>query len=175
MAELLLEVLSEEIPARMQARAAADLDRLISEGLNDIGLKFNSSNRFVTPRRLALVVDGLSISTSKISEERRGPRTNAPERAIQGFLDSVGSSIEDVEKRVTEKGEFYFALIEKKGEETAKLLRELIEAVFHAFPWPKSMRWAEYSVRWVRPIQRIVCVFDNKVVPVMFGPITADK
>ena len=123
MAELLLEVLSEEIPARMQERAAADLDRLISEGLNDAGLKFASSNSFVTPRRLTLVVDGLSISTPKISEQRRGPRTNAPQKAIQGFLDSGGSSIENVEKRVTDKGEFYFVLIEKEGEETAKLLK----------------------------------------------------
>ena len=175
MAELLLEILSEEIPARMQARAAADLDRLISEGLNDAGLKFSSSNSFVTPRRLTLVVDGLSISTPKISEQRRGPRTNAPQKAIQGFLDSVGSSKENVEKRVTDKGEFYFVLIEKKGEETAKLLKKLIEHTLHALPWPKSMRWAEYDIRWVRPIQRIVCVFDNKVVPVMFGPIKADK
>ena len=175
MAELLLEILSEEIPARMQARAATDLDRLITDGLKSAGLEFNSSNNFVTPRRLTLVIDGLAINTPEISEERRGPRTNAPEKAIQGFLDSVGTSIDNVEKRETGKGEFYFVLIEKKGEKTAELLQSLIESALHALSWPKSMRWSNHIVRWVRPMQGIVCVFDNKIVPVTFGPIKANK
>ena len=101
MAELLLEILSEEIPARMQVRAAADLERLISDGLKSAGLTFSSSNNFVTPRRLTLVIDGLAVSTPESSEERRGPRSNAPEKAIQGFLNSVGTSIDNVEKRET--------------------------------------------------------------------------
>ncbi|HIF59237.1 MAG TPA: glycine--tRNA ligase subunit beta [Rhodospirillales bacterium] len=175
MAELLLEILSEEIPARMQARAAADLERIVSDELRDAGLEFKRSSKFVTPRRLTLVIDGLPNKTPEISEERKGPRTNAPAKAVQGFLNSIGLSIENAIKRKTEKGEFYFALIEKKGEKTAELLKPLIESALLSLSWPKSMRWADHTVRWVRPMQGILCLFDNKIVPVMFGPIKADK
>ena len=115
MAELLLEILSEEIPARMQARAAEDLKRLVTDGLKSAGLEFENAAAYVTPRRLALVVDGLPTETPDISEERRGPKTDAPEKAINGFLGSVGLSLDQLEKRETDKGEFYFAAIEKKG------------------------------------------------------------
>tara|TARA_B100000315_G_scaffold244321_1_gene268727 strand:+ start:484 stop:2553 length:2070 start_codon:yes stop_codon:yes gene_type:complete len=173
MAELLLEILSEEIPARMQTRAADDLKRLICDGLKKAGLDFDSANSYVTPRRLTLVVDGLPTETPDISEERRGPKTDAPEKAVQGFLGSVGLTLGDLEKRETDKGEFYFAKIEKKGQKTADLLVGLIEGAMQGLPWPKSMRWAGHTVRWVRPMQGIVCVFDGGVVPVSFGPIEA--
>ncbi len=175
MAELLLEILSEEIPARMQARAAADLGQLVCDGLESVGLKYENSKNFVTPRRLTLVVDGLPDKTPEISEERKGPRTSAPDKAVQGFLNSIRVSIENVEKRETEKGEFYFALTERKGEETAGLLQPIIESALFSLSWPKSMRWADHSTRWVRPIERILCVFNNKIVPVTFGPIKAGK
>lgn len=173
MAELLLEILSEEIPARMQARAADDLKRLVCDGLKEAGLDFASAKTFVTPRRLTLVVDGLPTETPDISEERRGPKTDAPEKAVQGFLGSIGLTLDDVEKRDTPKGEFYFVVIEKKGQKTAELLSGLIENALHALPWPKSMRWADYAVRWVRPMQGIVAVFDGTVIPASFGPIEA--
>jgi glycyl-tRNA synthetase beta chain len=175
MAELLLEILSEEIPARMQARAANDLKRLVCDGLKEAALDFESANTFVTPRRLTLVIDGLPTETPDISEERRGPKTDAPEKAVQGFLGSIGLTLDDVEKRETEKGEFYFVVIEKKGQKTADLLGGLIENAMQALPWPKSMRWADFSVRWVRPMQGIVAVFAGNVVPVTFGPIEASN
>ena len=115
MPELLLEVLSEEIPARMQARAAQDLKRLVCDGLKKAGLAFDKAEAFVTPRRLALVVDGLPDKQPDVTEERKGPRVDAPEKAVQGFLKSVGLTMDQAEKRETEKGNFYFAVIEKKG------------------------------------------------------------
>ena len=175
MAELLLEILSEEIPARMQAQAAAALDSLVCDGLEDAGLKFKTSNNYVTPRRLIIVIDGLPIETPEIHKERRGPRTNAPKKAVQGFLNSLGIAAEDAEKRQTDKGEFYFAEINKKGESTFKLLPSLIETALQTLQWPKSMRWADHSDRWVRPIQKIVCLFDGVVVPVSYGSTKADK
>ena len=118
MPELLFEILSEEIPARMQGQAAADLKRLVTDGLREAGLGFETAHSYVTPRRLTLVVDGLPDSTPDTSEERRGPRTDAPEKAIQGFLGSMGLTLDGVEKRETDKGQFYFAVIEKKGQKT---------------------------------------------------------
>ena len=175
MPELLLEILSEEIPARMQARAADDLKRLVTDGLKDAGLDFHSAAAYVTPRRLALVVNGLPEKTPDISEERRGPKTDAPEKAVQGFLGSVGMSLDEVETRETDKGEFYFAVIDKKGVATADLLTALIEDSLAKLPWPKSMRWAGYAERWVRPIHSLLCLFDGGVVPVTFGAIAAGK
>ena len=140
MAELLLELLSEEIPARMQARAADDLKRLIGDGLKAAGLDFKSARAFVTPRRLALVVDGLPVARADVSEERRGPRVGAPEQAVQGFLKATGlASLDQAEKRDTGKGEFWFAVIHKKGGPTAAALPGIIEAAMKALPWPKSM------------------------------------
>jgi len=173
MAELLLEVLSEEIPAGMQVRAADDLKNLICAGLKGMGVAYESASAFVTPRRLVTVVDGLVTATADISEERRGPNTNAPEKAVHGFLSSLNLILEDLEKRKTEKGEFYFALIETKGRKTSELLVDVVESAIVSLSWPKSMRWADYNVRWVRPILSIVCMFDSRVVPVNFGPIKA--
>lgn len=173
MAELLLELFSEEIPARMQARAAEDLHRMVTEGLGKNGLAFDGARSYVTPRRLVLVIEGLPVAQPDVSEERRGPRVGSPEQAMAGFLASTGMSLEQLEKRDTGKGEFYFANIAKKGRATTEVLVEIIQQAMADFPWPKSQRWGANAVRWVRPLQSILCLFDGKVVPVTFGPISA--
>ena len=184
MAELLLELLSEEIPARMQTRAAEDLKRLVTDGLKAAGLTFAGARAFATPRRLALVIDGLPASRPDVSEERRGPRVGAPDQAIQGFLKGAGlASLDQAEKRDTGKGEFWFAVINKKGGPTAAVLPGVIEAAMKALPWPKSMRWGSSTMQWVRPLQGIVALFDGKTLsgeidpgggmaPVKFGDTT---
>jgi glycyl-tRNA synthetase beta chain len=173
MAELLLEILSEEIPARMQERAADDLQRMVADGLAKAGLAFEAARTYVTPRRLVLVIAGLPEATPDIEEERRGPRVGAPEAALDGFLKSAGVSRAACVERDTGKGVFYFALVRKAGRRTADLAREVIEATMADFPWPKSMRWGTNHVRWVRPIQSILCLFAGHVVPVAFGPVLA--
>jgi len=173
MAEFLLEILSEEIPARMQARAAEDLRRLVCEGLTAGGLQFTSARALVTPRRLVLVIEGLPQAGPDLFEERRGPRVGAPAQALDGFLKSTGLTQEQLESRDTGKGSFWFAVIERKGRATADLLKEVVESTLAAFPWPKSQRWGAHAIRWVRPIQSILALFDGAVVPVSFGPLTA--
>ncbi|MPZ35144.1 MAG: glycine--tRNA ligase subunit beta [Rhodospirillales bacterium] len=184
MAELLLELLSEEIPARMQARAADDLKRLVSDGLKASGLDFKDARAFATPRRLALVVDGLPTARADVSEERRGPRVGAPEQAVQGFLKATGlASLDQAEKRDTGKGEFWFAVLAKKGGPTAEALPGIIDTAMKALPWPKSMKWGSGTMTWVRPLQSIVALFDGKVLagevapggemaPIRFGDTT---
>ena len=184
MAELLLELLSEEIPARMQARAAEDLKRLVGDGLKAAGIAFTDARAFVTPRRLALVVDGLPTARADVSEERRGPRVGAPDQAIQGFLKGAGlTSLDQAEKRDTGKGEFWFAVLKKKGGPTAESLPGIIDAAMKALPWPKSMKWGSGTMTWVRPLQSIVALFDGKVLagevapggrmaPIRFGDTT---
>lgn len=173
MAELLLEIFSEEIPARMQARAAEDLQRMVSDGLTKNGLSFDGARAYVTPRRLVLVIEGLPVAGPDVSEERRGPRVGAPEQAMAGFLSSTGMSLDQLEQRDTGKGVFYFANISRKGRPTVDAAKDVIEAAMADFPWPKSQRWGANTVRWVRPLQSILCLFDGAVVPVAFGPITA--
>jgi glycyl-tRNA synthetase beta chain len=175
MAEFLLELLSEEIPARMQARAAEDLLRLVSEGLKKNGLEWEGIRAHVTPRRLNLVIEGLPVATPDVSEERRGPRVGSPAQALDGFLKGAGVTLEQCEERDTGKGIFYFAVIAKKGRATADVLTEVVEQTLADFPWPKSMRWGSHSVRWVRPLQGIIALFDGAVVPVSFGPISSGK
>jgi glycyl-tRNA synthetase beta chain len=184
MAELLLEILSEEIPARMQARGADDLKRLVTDGLKAAGLTFADARAFATPRRLALVVDGLPAARPDVSEERRGPRVGAPDHAIQGFLKGAGlGSLEQAEKRDTGKGEFWFAVIKKKGGPTADVLPGVVDAALKALPWPKAMKWGSGTLQWVRPLQGIIALFDGKVLagqvvpggdmhPVPFGDTT---
>ena len=175
MPELLLEILSEEIPARMQENATEDLKRIVVKGLNDIGLDFVSANSYVTPRRIAVVVDGLPNNTPEVSEERRGPRVGAPKKAIDGFVGGLGLTLNDLEKRKTEKGEFYFAVLSKTGQKTVVLLKGLLEEAISKVPWPKSMRWAVNTERWVRPIHSLICIFDGNVIPVSYGSCTADR
>ena len=184
MAELLLELLSEEIPARMQTRAAEDLKRLICDGLKGAGIGFEKAQAFATPRRLALVVDGIPAVRDDVSEEKRGPRVGAPDQAVQGFLKGAGlASLDQAEKRDTGKGEFWFAVITKKGGPTAETLPAVIDAALKALPWPKSMKWGSGTMHWVRPLQSIVALFDGKVLkgevspggqmaPIAFGVAT---
>ncbi len=184
MAELLLELLSEEIPARMQARASEDFKRLVCDGLKAAGLAFTTAKALVTPRRIALVVDGLPAARADVSEERRGPRVGAPEQAVLGFLKGAGlDSLDQTEKRDTGKGEFWFAVINKKGGPTAEALPGIVDAAMKALPWPKSMKWGSGTMQWVRPLQGIVALFDGKVLsgevspgghmaPIRFGDTT---
>jgi len=172
MSELLLELLSEEIPARMQARAAEDLRRIAVERLTAAQLVHEGAAVFVTPRRLALVVDGLPEAQPDVSEERRGPRVGAPDNAVQGFLKSAGiASLAACEERDTGKGVFYFALIRRAGRPTAELLPELLRAAILELPWPKSMRFPAASFRWVRPLVSAICLFDGTVLPLALDAV----
>ena len=172
MPELLLELLSEEIPARMQARAADDLKRLVLDGLKAAGLSHTTAEAFATPRRLTLVVNGVPVKAPDISEERRGPRADAPEQAKQGFLKSLPKDTK-VEPRETDKGTFLFAQVEKAGDKTRLLLPAIIQEALAALPWPKSMRWGTGKDRWVRPLHSILAVYDQEGLPVKFAGIEA--
>lgn len=165
MPELLLELLSEEIPARMQKRAAEDLKRLVTDGLKKAGLAFDRAEAFATPRRLVLVVDGLPDKQPDVRDERKGPKVGAPDKAIEGFLRSAGlDSLDQCEKRDTGKGEAWFAVIERAGSDSTTVIAELLNDVFAKFPWPKSMRWGTEALRWVRPVERVLCVFGGSTV-----------
>lgn len=176
MAELLLELFSEEIPARMQARAAADLKRLVEDGLKKAGLDGSKSEAFVTPRRLALVIDGLPEQQADVKDERKGPQVGAPEQALAGFIKSLGGmSLEDCEQREIKGKMFYFAVIEKKGEPTVGVLPAILDAAINGLPWPKSMKWGAGEKRWVRPLHNILCLFDGAVVPVRYEGCDANQ
>ncbi|WP_339865211.1 glycine--tRNA ligase subunit beta [Paremcibacter congregatus] len=167
--EFLLELFSEEIPARMQAKAASDLKRLVSDKLKEAGLTFERADAYVTARRLTLHITGLDGEQPDISEERRGPRADAPEKAIDGFLKGAGVSRDQVEIREEKKGTFLYAVIEKKGRKTAEVLAEFLPDVIRNFPWPKSQRWGAKSLRWVRPLHSILCLMDGDVVAFDLG------
>src|SRR5215467_3625109 len=166
MPDLLIELLSEEIPARMQARAADDLRKLVTDKLAGAGLAYEGAKAFATPRRLALAVAGLPARQPDVREEKKGPRVGAPEGAIQGFLKAAGlKSIKDAKvEKDAKKGDFYVAVIEKKGRTAIEVIAEIVPEVVKTFPWPKSMRWGERSAKpgalaWVRPLQSIVATF----------------
>lgn len=170
MAELLLELFSEEIPARMQARAADDLKRLVEDGLKKAGLDWTKSEAFVTPRRLTLVIDGLPEKQPDVKDERKGPQVGAPEQAVNGFLGSLGGlTLDDCEQREVKGKTFYFAVIEKTGEPTSKVLKEIINDTLIKFPWPKSMRWANTVLSWVRPLKNILAIFNGEVLAFEWG------
>ena len=172
MAELLLELLSEEIPARMQARAAEDLKRLVCDGGKKVQLSYENAQAYVTPRRLAIVVDGLPGKQPDIHEERKGPRVGAPEQAVQGFLRAAGlDSVEAAEVREMEKGSFYFAVSVKSGLATSRALVPVVEGAIAQLPWPKSMRWSHTDFRWVRPLQNILASFDGEPIALRY-PLT---
>ncbi|MGY9056208.1 MAG: glycine--tRNA ligase subunit beta [Alphaproteobacteria bacterium] len=163
MAELLIELLSEEIPARMQARAAADFQKLVTDQLKDTHLTFDSANAYVTPRRLVLVVDGLSVRQPDRTEERKGPRVGSPDKAVEGFLRATGlTSLDQCEQREVGKASFWYAISNIEGQATAAVLPEMVTSAIRALPWPKSMRWGDGAFRYVRPLQRINVVFDGK-------------
>ncbi|WP_417319266.1 glycine--tRNA ligase subunit beta [Emcibacter sp.] len=164
MAEFLLELFSEEIPARMQQKAADDLKRLITAKLDEASLTYDKATAYVTVRRLALHVEGLATEQPDVSEERRGPRADAPEKAIEGFLKGAGVSRDQVEVREEKKGTFLYAVIEKKGRPAAEVIAEFLPEIIRTFPWPKSQRWGAGSLRWVRPLHSVLCLLDGKVV-----------
>jgi glycyl-tRNA synthetase beta chain len=165
MPDLLLELFSEEIPARMQARAAEDLRKLVTDRLVDAGLLYEGAKAFVTPRRLALAVQGLPVRQPDVKEEKKGPRVGAPEGAVQGFLRAAGlKSIAEAKVQPDKKGDFYVAVIEKPGRPAIEVIAEIVPEVVRTFPWPKSMRWGAQSARpgalgWVRPLHSIVATF----------------
>lgn len=177
MPDLLIELFSEEIPARMQSRARADLKRLITGGLVDAGLTYASAGAFSTPRRLTLTVEGLTANSPTVREERKGPRVDAPEKAIEGFLRGAGLTREQLETRDDKKGQVYFATIEKPGRPAADIVAEVLESTIRDFPWPKSMRWSSGNIRWVRPLHSILCILSDEsgasVVPLTIEGITA--
>ena len=166
MPDLLLEFLSEEIPARMQARAADDLKKMVTDRLVAAGLVYEGAKAFATPRRLALSVHGVPVRQPDIKEEKKGPRVGAPENAIAGFLKAAGlKSIAEAKVQPDKKGDFYVATIEKAGKAALDVLAEMIPEVVRAFPWPKSMRWGAGRLAWVRPLHSILATF---------GPETED-
>jgi glycyl-tRNA synthetase beta chain len=171
--DLLLELFSEEIPARMQTQAAKDLERLVVGALSDRGLLFDGAKSFAGPRRLTLAVMGLPAKQSDVKEEKKGPRVGAPQKAIEGFLRSAGVPLEQCQKQSDGKGEFYVAVIERKGRATAEVLAEILPECFAKLPWPKSMRFPGSAVRWVRPLHSILCTFDGEVVPFAFAGVTS--
>jgi glycyl-tRNA synthetase beta chain len=173
MPELLLELLSEEIPARMQARAAADLGELVDRSLTETDFRYEQISAFATPRRLALRVQGLPARQPDAIVERRGPRVGAPQAALDGFTASLGVSDYELAQHDDKKGRVHVARFRRAGRSTAEVLVPLIEAILVRFPWPKSMRWGDHEIRWVRPLRSILCVFDGEVVPVEFGPLRA--
>ncbi len=184
MPDLLLELFSEEIPARMQARAAEDLRKLVTGRLVDSGLVYEGAKAFVTPRRLALAVHGVPARQADVREEKKGPRVGAPDNAIAGFLKAAGlKSIGEAKVQPDKKGDFYVALIEKPGRAAIEVIGEILPDVIRTFPWPKSMRWGVRSkdsgvLNWVRPLHSIVATFgpeteEPDIVPFSVGGIAA--
>jgi glycyl-tRNA synthetase beta chain len=169
MPQLLLELFSEEIPARMQAQAARDLERMAREKLAAEGLLPEALTAFAGPRRLTLVAEGLAAAQAERHEERKGPRVGAPDQAIEGFLRSAGVARE----QMIEKDGVYFAHLHRPGRPTQKIVAEMVEAIVRNFPWPKSMTSGVSRLRWVRPLQRILCVFDGEVVPLTIDEFAA--
>src|SRR5499426_2118883 len=180
MPDLLIELLSEEIPARMQARAADDLRKLVTDKLAGAGLAYEGAKAFATPRRLALAVAGLPARQPDVREEKKGPRVGAPEGAIQGFLKAAGlKSIAEAKVQPDKKGDFYVAVIEKPGRPAIEVIAEIVPEVVRTFPWPKSMRWGAQSAKpgslgWVRPLQSIVATFGPETEEPEIVPFAVD-
>ncbi|HEX3673393.1 MAG TPA: glycine--tRNA ligase subunit beta [Rhizomicrobium sp.] len=175
MPDLLLELFSEEIPARMQATAAKDLERLVVGALSDRGLMFEGVKAFAGPRRLTLAIAALPAKQPDVKEEKKGPRVGAPEKAIEGFLRGAGVTLDQCQKQSDGKGEFYVAVIERKGRDTADVLAEILPEAFAKLPWPKSMRFPGSPVRWVRPLHGIVASFDGETVPFEFAGVKSGR
>lgn len=177
MTNLLIELFSEEIPARMQPRARDDLRRLVTDGLVEAGLTYASAGAFSTPRRLVLSVEGLDPASKPQREERKGPRVDAPEQALQGFLRSTGLTREELQIRDEKKGQVYVAVFDKPGRPAAEIVAEVLTRTIRDFPWPKSMRWGSGSLRWVRPLHAILCILEDEsgaeIVPLTVDGITA--
>lgn len=165
MSELLLELFSEEIPARMQGRAAADLEKAVNKALMDAGFMPEGVKGFAGPRRLTVVAAGVPARQPDRREEKKGPRVGAPDKAVEGFLKSAGlTSLDQCEQREDKKGAYWVAVIDQKGRDTADLIAEFVPEIVRGFSWPKSMRWGDGELKWVRPLHSILCVFDGEVV-----------
>ena len=179
MPDLLIELFSEEIPARMQGKASDDLKKMVTDGLVEAGLTYAGAAAFATPRRLGLSVNGLTAESPDTREERKGPKVGAPDKAIEGFLRGAGVPREALEQRETPKGQVYFAVIERKGRKASHIVAEVLEDAIRSFPWPKSMRWGTGSLRWVRPLHSILCILSDEegaqVVPLEVDGIKADR
>ncbi len=173
MPDLLLELFSEEIPARMQGGAAKDLERLVVGGLSDRGLLFEGAKAFAGPRRLTLAIAGLPAKQPDVKEELKGPKVDAPQAALDGFLRKTSLAKEQLRVEKTPKGDVYIGVIARKGRATAEVLSEILPNTFAKLPWPKSMRFPGSDVRWVRPLHAIVCTFDGEVVPLEFAGVTS--
>lgn len=166
MPELLLELLSEEIPARMQARAGDDLQRMMNDRLISAGFLPEGVKAFAGPRRLTLIATGLPLRQADRKEEKKGPRVGAPQGAIDGFLKSAGlSALDQCAIEEDKKGQYYVARLDRPGRATADIIAEAVPEIVRNFPWPKSMRWGDGDLTWVRPLQSVLCCFDNEVVP----------
>ncbi|HXS08194.1 MAG TPA: glycine--tRNA ligase subunit beta [Rhizomicrobium sp.] len=176
MPDLLLELFSEEIPARMQAGAARDLERLVVGALSDRGLLFEGIKAFAGPRRLTLAVSGLPAKQADVREEMKGPKVDAPQPAIDGFLKKTGLTKDQLKIERQAKGDVYIAVIEREGRETAAVLADILPDVMAKLPWPKSMRWKPgVTTRWVRPLHSILCTFDGEVVPFSFAGVSSGR
>ena len=176
MGELLLELLSEEIPARMQRRAVEELGALVRDKLAAAEIAAQTLRGFVTPRRLTVIADGIPAQQRDRSDERRGPRVGAPQPALDGFLRAAGlDSIGQCEIRDTGRGEFYFAVLARPGRAAAEVLPELLREAIGEFPWPKSMRYPASSLRWVRPLVSVICLFDGAVLPLPLDQIPVGR
>src|SRR5690349_7639794 len=177
MPELLLELFSEEIPARFQRKAADDLRKAITNGLVEAGLVYEGAKAFVTPRRLALTVSGIPARSPDLREEKKGPRVGAPQQAIDGFLKSAGLTSIDQAKIVSDakKGDSYVAYIDRKGDEAPKLLADILPKVITSFPWAKSMQWGHGGLTWVRPIRAITATFGTENDEPIVIPFSANK
>ncbi len=162
MPDLLIELFSEEIPARMQARAAEDLKKKVTDGMVEAGLTYAHAKAFATPRRLVLAIEDVLDRSPDLKEERKGPRVGAPEKAIEGFLRGAGVTMDQLEIRDEKKGQVYFATIQTPGREAAAIIAEVLENTVRNFPWPKSMRWGAGSLRWVRPLHSIICLLTRE-------------
>lgn len=174
MPDLLIELFSEEIPARMQARAAQDLRERVTNGLVEAGLTYAGAAAFSTPRRLSLAVEGLLAESPTVREERKGPRVDAPEKALEGFLRGAGVSRDDLEVRDEKKGQVYFATITRPGRPAAEIIAEVLENTIRNFPWPKSMRWGSGSLRWVRPLHGVLCILTDEAGEAAVVPLEID-
>jgi len=177
MPDLLIELFSEEIPARMQGKAASDLQKLVTDGLVEAGLTYKSAAAFSTPRRLTLSVEDLLAESKPVREERKGPKVGAPDQAIDGFLRGAGVTRDDLEIRDDKKGHVYFAVIKKPGRMAADIIAEILEKSIRNFPWPKSMRWGTGTLKWVRPLHSVLCILTGEagaeVVPLDIDGITS--
>ncbi len=179
MPDLLIELFSEEIPARMQGKAAADLQKLVTDGLVEAGLTYAGARAFSTPRRLTLALDGLLAQSPTQREERRGPKVGAPDKALEGFMRGAGVTRDQLEEREDKKGSFYYATVVTEGRPAAEIVAEVLEKTIRNFPWPKSMRWGAGALRWVRPLHSILCILVDdagaEVVPLDVDGIKAGQ